>query len=757
MPKKLSSRKRVRSRRSSSRKQVRSRRSSSRKRVRSRRSSSRKRVRTRRSKSRKMIRRSRKSKSRKIVRRSKSRKIVRNYKRSGSIKIRRSKNKDGSATDIYDDIRAKLLNMYSDELFKTYRYTFKGEEEDHTIFHAQEAAYGEMTADILEKLFKELQKKVVQGKGKDKENGEITIEGIKITYSLISNKLGNHLVEINKNIKSDTVTLSNLKKLDIPETSCDIKLLPRRGNMKDSTIVTNLNIDEFQTPYINVSSNTAYSVNKNNIVNEFIKSGRMEKTIKTTNTSMNLSQYLDFVGFHYNNKSFSRAIKELGLNDIKNYKSIKIPIEGINMLNAIKIEVDNLNEELMNPTTSTERKIEIRKLSAEKVDDFTALSKQIQAEINSNIEKHRKIFYEYFIDAVIVSFDPELFHRSSKGDDLSKSFSSISLEKTHPISLGSHPLTIHSFNTLNPEPAISMMTFGSFFGEDKIKIANLDKDRFDIMRKDKIIEMINSWMKKNTYYIICLQEVNKELLDNLTSLYGPMVKHTNGKDVSVSFQKKVSKEFVRVEYRVTISNLELVNSEDIEHVTKAGNNKNALFCKYKYGGKFIDSFNIHFHFSSTDADITNYANKIRDKVGSDDVCVVCGDFNKDVRDFDMEKFKEILLINDPDFVNSDWVKGDSLYTGPDISKDKKYGVDIYDKTPGFSFTPGAKFMAGLVDNILVGNAKPVIYIQSKFNDKDILYDIEQLHNDYEKNPEGFILPYDKYFSDHKPISTTIYV
>jgi hypothetical protein len=458
MPKKLSSRRRIRSTRSSSRRRVRSRRSGSRNRVRSRRSGSRKRVRSRRSSSRKRVRskrsssrkrvRSRRSSSRKQIRsrrsrRSKSRKMVRNYKISGSKKIRRSKNKDGSATDIYNDIRAKLLDMYSDYLFKTYRYTFtskgKGDEEDHAIFHAQEAAYGEMTADILEELFKELQRKVVHGKGKDKENGEITIKGIRITYSVLSNKFGNHLVEINKNIKSDTVALSNVKKLDIPETNCDIKLLPRRGNVKDSTIVTNLNIDEYQTPYINVSSNTAYSVNKNNIVNEFIKSGRMEKTITTVDTSMNLSQYLDFVGYDYKNKSFTRAIKQLGLKDIKDYKPCDISVVGIVDLNRIKTEADNLNEDLMNPSTPKEIKIDIMELLKQKTVDFNELSSKIQEEINSNIEKYRKIFYEYFIDSVIITFDPVLFGVSGMKssiiegpsmDSLTKSFGSISLK--HP-------------------------------------------------------------------------------------------------------------------------------------------------------------------------------------------------------------------------------------------------------------------------------------------------------------------------------------
>jgi hypothetical protein len=330
---------------------------------------------------------------------------------------------------------------------------------------------------------------------------------------------------------------------------------------------------------------------------------------------------------------------------------------------------------------------------------------------------------------VIVSFLPKLFDERKKEvegvevegvEDLSKSFGSISL--------GRNPLTIHSFNTLNPDPVISAMTFSAYFGEDKMRIAELDKNRFK-MRKEKIIEMINSWMKKNTHYIIFLQEVNKELLDYLTSVYGPMVKHTNGKDISVSFQKKVKKEFEREEYRVTISNLDCIHSEDMELVTSGGNKKNALFCKYKYEDRIIDSFNIHFHFSSTELDISYYAEKIRAKVGADDICVVCGDFNKDVRDVDMVKFKKILLINDPEFVNYDVVKGDRLYTG----------------------------LTGLVDNILVGNTKPVISIQSKFNDADILYDIEELHNVYELNPKEFNLPYDKYFSDHKPISTTIYV
>lgn len=222
-------------------------------------------------------------------------------------------------------------------------------------------------------------------------------------------------------------------------------------------------------------------------------------------------------------------------------------------------------------------------------------------------------------------------------------------------------LTVYSFNILNPSPQVTNHLFANIYLDEchkenskKIidRIAKIDEKRFNIFRKNTILDIIDQWYTNDSQSIICLQEVNDEIKDELVTRYGDKIRYTTGDTVEiaqcVSGDKK-NKRYKKVtmekrEYRVTIigDNLSFIKDDQIVMKNKDAQ-KNGLYTKIQNNknGCIIDIFNIHTHYKSTPTDIEIHCKNMMDLI-SRDKYIICGDFNTKFSDDGFVIFKENL-------------------------------------------------------------------------------------------------------------------
>jgi hypothetical protein len=203
--------------------------------------------------------------------------------------------------------------------------------------------------------------------------------------------------------------------------------------------------------------------------------------------------------------------------------------------------------------------------------------------------------------------------------------SSISSDKS--ILINPIEITIYSFNVLNGDSNTSIMTFKNYNSTTAKKIAQIDSIRFHNKRKYYIKELIDIWFDKcsNQKCIICLQEVNQELLDLLKDFY-PKIAFTREPDSIILSSISTDK----IEYRVTICSidLEFIDYSDIQ-LSNGISRKNALYSLIRLPNeKIIQNINLHIHYLTDHTKMSEFAQIINDRILTKYSFCICGDFNK---------------------------------------------------------------------------------------------------------------------------------
>ena len=248
-------------------------------------------------------------------------------------------------------------------------------------------------------------------------------------------------------------------------------------------------------------------------------------------------------------------------------------------------------------------------------------------------------------------------------------------------------LNIYSWNVLNPQPHISQMSWTSFFIETinppkevkgrlsipvppkgkafstkkSFEIATIDYERYKLYRIFILIKIIKYWIRvaqndlKPT--IICLQEVNLDLLDKLKVLVSAneqkgktslnLFEGQKGKTSLNLFEGQKGKTSLNLfegnkqicwsndtdsNYRVTIViNCEIINSKEIifPNLSKG---KSVLLSNIKIKNKIYQCFNVHFHWSWTLIQLDYVATIIKNIIDESLPCpfIIVGDFNKPI-------------------------------------------------------------------------------------------------------------------------------
>jgi endonuclease/exonuclease/phosphatase family metal-dependent hydrolase len=154
------------------------------------------------------------------------------------------------------------------------------------------------------------------------------------------------------------------------------------------------------------------------------------------------------------------------------------------------------------------------------------------------------------------------------------------------------------------------------FTKNSFEIAKIDYERYKIYRINIIIKIIKHWLYKTKFpTIVCLQEVNQDLLDKLTSLY-------SRNNISWSSDSIIS------DYRVTIvMNCKIINSKNIVF----NNKKNTLLTTIKLTNNFqLQCANVHFHWSWKLSDLDNAGIIIKNNLDDSLPFIIAGDFNKPI-------------------------------------------------------------------------------------------------------------------------------
>jgi endonuclease/exonuclease/phosphatase family metal-dependent hydrolase len=152
-------------------------------------------------------------------------------------------------------------------------------------------------------------------------------------------------------------------------------------------------------------------------------------------------------------------------------------------------------------------------------------------------------------------------------------------------------LNIYTWNILNPQPHISQMswTLYSTSSNQSFEIATIDYERYKLHRIFILIKIIQYWIQvalnDKSPTIICLQEVNLDLLEKLKILVA-------NKQISWSNDTDSN-------HRVTIVvNCEIVNSKEIKFNETSGIKcRSILLSNIKIKNKIYQCFNVHLHWS----------------------------------------------------------------------------------------------------------------------------------------------------------------
>lgn len=333
---------------------------------------------------------------------------------------------------------------------------------------------------------------------------------------------------------------------------------------------------------------------------------------------------------------------------------------------------------------------------------------------------------------------------------------------------GADEIIVYTFNVLNPDPNVTQMLYKKLDHTDRAELSYIDSKRFynydndtDGCRKTAILDIIDSWLK-NPKAIVCLQEVGKNLLDTLTTIYGESLKSTKEKDLfyykemedvldadgkpkkkanfrgieqiikqpklvdglevserDINGNKKIMEKMSREEYRVTIigSQLSFGGSEEIPLESELFK-KSCLYTQIQIPSReySFDVFNIHLHWKNTKAENNKFSSSIKEKtikaLGKIPY-IICGSFNRTFSDDSISGFKSEDL-------ESITLSGSTDFTSYDTSSKEEYTKAI-------------------VDHIIIGNeikySEGPQILHTVVTDKaeyEIFYDLDAITDLYSK-------------------------
>ena len=266
-------------------------------------------------------------------------------------------------------------------------------------------------------------------------------------------------------------------------------------------------------------------------------------------------------------------------------------------------------------------------------------------------------------------------------------------------------LYLYSWNVLSPNINVNLMTWKNKY-DKPLELAKLDEERFTY-RKSVILKIINHWLE-HEYVAICLQEVCKELLEDLLLLKCHVFYTRN-----VTMKKK---DIITV---TIIKGYNTINEE-----VMITDNRSIL----KTTIKNMNIFNVHLHWTWEQNELRNAGKLIYESINTEKF-VICGDMNKPLTEL-------VPFINEFDCIRNN-IK--VPHTG------------IYTKT-------------GLLDTIdhifISASTEPIgkISVYNSVLSYKILYNIEKiikLHKKGLTSERWKRRRYNKDVSDHKPIGLII--
>lgn len=256
-------------------------------------------------------------------------------------------------------------------------------------------------------------------------------------------------------------------------------------------------------------------------------------------------------------------------------------------------------------------------------------------------------------------------------------------------------IKIFSWNVFNPDIRISIKSWISngLTREEALQYAFKDLKRFKKFRKFAILNIIKKWLSSKDKVVICLQEVNEELLELLLKI----------KNVSI----------FTISSRVTIV-------KGIENVIS-----NSLTLLNDVTGLVVDIgflriLNVHFYWKWTNEDLINAGRAIEasELTVLNPPYIICGDFNNNLSE--LKDFFDILGC-----------------------------VGIYERhTKDYTSTNPKTHKKDVIDHMILSHdIKNVsnIEIISKVDKYKIMYNFKKIYknNSFSKH---------KYISDHLPIA-----
>jgi hypothetical protein len=281
-----------------------------------------------------------------------------------------------------------------------------------------------------------------------------------------------------------------------------------------------------------------------------------------------------------------------------------------------------------------------------------------------------------------------------------------------------------SFNVLNPKYNISLMTFKNYdnyikkyfnnLNDKLIEFGKIEEKEFKLYRKNKLLNLIKYFIKLNK--IICLQEVNDELLIILLNIY-PMLVHT--KQQNDDYRVIITPN----DYNIDIS-FDLIFDNDIKK-------KNCLVAIINKNNKKFILFNLHIHWKSEPKHYIKHAKTIINYLASQSLpFIICGDFNSEINSIYMELFIKQLKHKYKILTNNQLYKNG--YTSINTKNPPQTGWIDHFITSGFEIK------------------KPTI-TKNKVQKYYIYYDALKIIKYFNKYENLDIFNSNKYVSDHKPI------
>lgn len=333
---------------------------------------------------------------------------------------------------------------------------------------------------------------------------------------------------------------------------------------------------------------------------------------------------------------------------------------------------------------------------------------------------------------------------------------------------------IYTFNVLNPKALYITFKTIPYNTQNNFERINIGKEIASINEKRSdyrnllIVNIVaNLLTNKNT--IICLQEVNKLLLDKLIEYFFETNQICWKKDNDVVYYIKEGKGILshtNDDFRVTLisSDLEFIGDSKNIRLTVIKNSidrssRNALLTiiKKKESSKKVQCINLHIHHTSSKDDYTNYAKIILDNLNLEIPFIICGDFNKTLNSISMKffinefnKLANKISISYKKAISNNILKS---FTGfktnkNENEKENKNNIKLYENSN--------KIKLSIIDHIIIGgnivcSNNPKII--NEITNKEIFYNMKSIKNNILGENYNKIIEYVK---QKKNISNEIY-